>query len=98
MSDMWRTREPPVPLDFDKIAEGSFALPFHPEATASTNADSGPSTSLKPPHSNGHEAKPSNGSTGTPNSSEGVGLKDQRELSLQDNLELFISRYVYDLC
>ncbi|KAF8650727.1 hypothetical protein AX16_005100 [Volvariella volvacea WC 439] len=26
MSDMWRSRQPPVPLDFDKILDGSFVL------------------------------------------------------------------------
>jgi len=72
MADMWRTRQPPIPLDFIPIVQGSFVL--RSEAR-------GPTASASQP------AESQNGTTSG-------GLKDQRNLSLLDNLELFVSRYV----
>ncbi|KAG5642065.1 hypothetical protein DXG03_003642 [Asterophora parasitica] len=59
MADMWRSRAPPVPLDFDAITEGTFALRGN---TLSASCDA----------------------------TNGAGLKDQRALSLRDNVELFV--------
>lgn len=101
MEDMWRSREPPIPLSFDGIKDGSFDIIKH----RSMNKSNEGSTSENQPKvngstSNGSSAKPSgsaaieallNGSSSKQSSSS---LKDQRELSLQDNLELFVSRSV----
>ncbi|ESK91584.1 hypothetical protein Moror_2502 [Moniliophthora roreri MCA 2997] len=73
MSDMWRSRTPPTPLDFDAILQGSFTLP-----TSSTSGTTVP---------NGRPNDRRNGSGSTMT----TGLKDQRSLSLKDNLSLFIS-------
>ncbi|KAI0634914.1 hypothetical protein C8Q77DRAFT_1104728 [Trametes polyzona] len=83
MADMWRTRAPPVPLDFDAIQAGTFVLsrPSQNGASASQmNGSVGSSATEK--QLNGSGAAPS---------ANGAKLKDQRALSLQDNLELFVS-------
>ncbi|KAI9068990.1 hypothetical protein FKP32DRAFT_1587240 [Trametes sanguinea] len=93
MADMWRSRAPPVPLDFDAIRAGTFVL-----KRSSQNGSDTPST---PGQANGSKGSTStekllngNGastSTAASSAAGGTGLKDQRALSLQDNLELFIS-------
>lgn len=98
MSDMWRNRAPPTPLDFDAIMSGEFTVPDVP--SASTSAAAAPSKNGK------SSAKRSNGvgSTATENQVRNGGptqaengtsaakLKDQRTLTLKDNLELFVDR------
>lgn len=75
MSDMWRSRSPPTPLDFDAILDGS----FHPrDNSALSTTDNGSSVT------NGHIKGSFNGPS----------LRDQRTLTLKDNLKLFISRYL----
>ncbi|KAI0327705.1 hypothetical protein GY45DRAFT_1327242 [Cubamyces sp. BRFM 1775] len=89
MADMWRSRAPPVPLEFDAIRAGSFVLnrpsqngAAAPPVQEQTNGAKG-STSTE---------KMLNGSSSSTNAStSGAKLKDQRALSLQDNLELFVS-------
>ncbi|KAF5381549.1 hypothetical protein D9615_005564 [Tricholomella constricta] len=72
MADMWRSRAPPVPLDFDAIMDDTFVL---------RNAVSGA----------GGVDPASDSVNGTGNAhSNGAGLKDQRALSLRDNVELFV--------
>lgn len=79
MSDMWRSRAPPLPLDFDAIKNGTFVLKEE------------------------HDVTRMNGKRGAINAGKQVlngsaavsgGLKDQRSLTLGDNLSLFISRYI----
>ncbi|KAJ8082447.1 E1 ubiquitin-activating protein uba2 [Marasmius tenuissimus] len=79
MSDMWRTRTPPTPLDFEKIMEGSSDPPqIHSEAM---NASA-----------NGSDPIPNGQTNGKAPSGKGQpSLKDQRTLSLKDNLLLFVS-------
>ncbi|KAJ9107650.1 hypothetical protein QFC21_001110 [Naganishia friedmannii] len=84
MEDMWKVegRVKPVPLDYETIMAGNFTAP-PVRATAV----------------NGNKASKENG-TAAPKREESkapadvarsvVGLKDQRELSVKDNLELFI--------
>jgi len=79
MGDMWKTRAPPIPLSFEGIKNGSFILRGKP-ANAITSND----TSVPVNSQNGHSAS---------TSTAGAGLKDQKTLTLQDSLELFISRY-----
>lgn len=86
MSDMWRSRAPPLPLDFDAIKNGTFVLkepPSH-DATQVNGKTNGAASGSK------QVEKMLNGA-----STEGGGLKDQRSLTLGDNLALFISRYVF---
>ncbi|CAK5264981.1 unnamed protein product [Mycena citricolor] len=61
MKDMWRSRAPPVPLDFDAIVDGSFVL----REVSSTAVSSAPAPSMT--------------------------VKDQKQLSLRDNVMLFAS-------
>src|SRR5262245_21600455 len=141
MSDMWRTRAPPTPLDFDAIMDGSFNQSTSaikgPNVTSTNGATSSStlngiasssssktrstiateSTRRQPSRraktqtavsttnvkangvkgkrdrkgkgvqkTNGHES--SHGEATGP----AAGLKDQRKLSLKDNVELFVSR------
>lgn len=92
MEDMWRSRAKPTPLDFDGIREGTFSLPSKP-----TQQLNGGSTV------NGSSDLAANGASGSSAMkrplenrplSTSAGLKDQRDLTLQDNLQLFVARYV----
>ena len=86
---MWRSRSPPTPLDYDSIMDGSFDLDGASSLTANaiasgSGSDRSSSSSFtklpnRQPHGNG-------------NIPLGEGLRDQRALSLKDNLELFVSR------
>ncbi|KAG6908635.1 hypothetical protein DXG01_003813 [Tephrocybe rancida] len=69
MADMWRSRAPPVPLDFDAILDDTFVL----RAEVAPQTASG--SKFPAPSANGS----------------GSGLKDQRALSLRDNVELFVA-------
>ena len=94
MADMWRSRAPPTPLDFDKIRDGTFVL-GRPQQNG-VHANGSAAANGKPGEASGSGGSAStekllNGSSST--SASGAGLKDQRALTLQDNLELFISRY-----
>ena len=79
MGDMWKTRAPPVPLSFEGIKDGSFILRGKPANVITSNGTSAPVN-----NQNGRSAS---------TSAAGAELKDQKKLTLQDNLELFISRY-----
>jgi hypothetical protein len=78
MADMWKTRAPPVPLSFEGIKDGTFILRGKAANTVMLNGTTAPVNSQ-----NGNGASTSTTSTG---------LRDQKTLTLQDNLELFISR------
>ena len=92
MADMWRSRAPPIPLEFDAIRTGSFVL--------NRPAQNGSSAPLAKERTNGKNGSASTGrmlngsSSSTATTASSAGLKDQRALSLQDNLELFVSRCV----
>ncbi|KAJ8592554.1 hypothetical protein M405DRAFT_787349 [Rhizopogon salebrosus TDB-379] len=88
MSDMWRSRATPTPLDFHAIQEGRFVI--QRPSNSSANTGNGPVIRSQPAngHTNGNVPSPSSSSS----SLNGVsGLKDQRALSLHDTLDLFIS-------
>ncbi|KAF8121553.1 hypothetical protein EV363DRAFT_1363763 [Boletus edulis] len=73
-------REKPTPLDFDAILDGSFAVKEPTKIAASSSNSKG--------QVNGH----ANGGAMKPSSSNGNGgLKDQRALTLRDNLALFVT-------
>ena len=82
MSDMWRSRPPPLPLDFDAIKNGTFVLKEEHGVTRVNGK-------IRGAVSEGKQV-PMNGSVAAANG----GLKDQRSLTLGDNLGLFISRYM----
>lgn len=79
MADMWKTRAPPVPLLFEGIKDGSFTIRGKPDNTTTSDGMANLINSQ-----NGH---------GASTSAAGPGLKDQKTLTLKDNLGLFISRY-----
>ena len=83
MADMWAHRAPPTPLDFDKIADGSFVLP------------SAPGSKTQSAQPNGKHVNGSSTQNSAPEASSSSSLKDQKELSLQESLVLFVSRYVF---
>ncbi|KAI0353339.1 hypothetical protein OH77DRAFT_1407125 [Trametes cingulata] len=95
MADMWRSRAPPVPLDFDAIRAGTFVLTrpaqngssASAQAQAQTNGAKGSAATEKQLNGTGNGAA----GTSTAAGASSAGLKDQRALSLQDNLELFVS-------
>lgn len=76
MADMWNTRAAPVPLSFEGIKNGTFTLRGKLSSAITSNGT----------------AVPANSQNGASTSALGAGLKDQKMLTLQDNLELFISR------
>jgi ubiquitin-like 1-activating enzyme E1 B len=89
MADMWRSRSPPTPLDFDSITDGSFDL----NSADSVNANGVASGSGFGRSSSSSLTKLPNGQVnGNGNIPLSEGLKDQRALTLKDNLELFVSR------
>lgn len=89
MEDMWRSRAKPTPLDFDGITSGTFTLPQVAAQTNGSSASSHPKT-----NGHGNAAGPSTTTNGSSSRSGGAGLKDQRALTLADNLELFVARCV----
>ena len=101
MEDMWRYRDKPVPLDFDLIQSDQFVLRGQVNSAVNAPADG----VLRPANGNsgveGHlnGVMSRNGSIANPTSTgsadkSGHGLKDQRSLSLRENLTLFVSRSV----
>jgi ubiquitin-like 1-activating enzyme E1 B len=102
MEDMWRFRDKPVALDFDLIQSDQFILRGQ-AASAVDVSDSIPRPanggSSVDERSNGSSSTLPNGSSSTPTMKvstvkSGHGLKDQRSLSLRENLLLFVSRWV----
>jgi hypothetical protein len=99
MEDMWRFRDKPVPLDFDLIKTDQFKLRGQVVSGVNSPTDG----ALHPMNGdrgrlNGSVTK-QNGSSATPASvaRPGHGLRDQRSLSLRENLTLFVSRLVSHL-
>ncbi|KAJ3796913.1 hypothetical protein GGU11DRAFT_809438 [Lentinula aff. detonsa] len=76
MGDMWKHREPPVPLDYDQIISGTFIL------------DKQGSSKAKEERNRINGASSLNG-TGNKKTAEKVVMKDQRKLTLKENLMLF---------
>jgi ubiquitin-like 1-activating enzyme E1 B len=100
MEDMWKNRTKPTALEFEAIRDGTFVLPSPPQAQTQVDGAVAPAK-LNGQAANGEPsaAKLTNGSSanGSANGASASQLKDQRELSLLDNLELFVSRSVYPL-
>jgi ubiquitin-like 1-activating enzyme E1 B len=81
MADMWRSRAPPTPLDFEGIREGRFEIPPVKEAA----------TAPAPAVNGNGSAKMTNGDASTTANGTGTKLKDQQSLSLEENLAMFVS-------
>ena len=103
MEDMWRFRDKPLPLDFDLIESDQFILrgqvvdavnPSTDGIPRPVNGDS--SVDVRP---NGSIANGSSASSTLKGSTakSSHGLKDQRSLSLRENLALFVSRLASSL-
>jgi ubiquitin-like 1-activating enzyme E1 B len=126
MSDMWRTRAPPTPLDYDTIihdssssapslvTNGVMSVPVISKSINSASATrTQPSRKVKStrsvsvPKAETNGIKRNSGRKGkeveknvngaeklqsNETANQSAGLKDQRRLSLKDNLELFVSR------
>ncbi|KAF8634042.1 hypothetical protein AX17_004307 [Amanita inopinata Kibby_2008] len=97
MADMWRNRLPPVPLDYDKIMDGTFMLTSaNPVATNNSEPVNG--HAVNGMNNRRRTVNASNSSIGSSRSANGQAgqnsaskLKDQRTLTLKDSLELFVS-------
>ncbi|KAG8748810.1 E1 ubiquitin-activating protein uba2 [Ceratobasidium sp. 423] len=81
MSDMWKYRTPPVPLDRGTILDGSF-VDSRKDAGAAKENDGASAIA-----GNGTEAK--SGANASGEKAAGAGLKDQKALSLKETVELF---------
>ncbi|KAG5221458.1 E1 ubiquitin-activating protein [Salix suchowensis] len=99
MSDMWRSRAPPTPLDFDAIMDGTFSHKKTPAngVNGKEHAVNGKGNAHASGSKVAEELLHSSPNGDAPNTK---GLKDQQVLSLKDNLELFTSRQadVYSAC
>ncbi|KAJ3559542.1 hypothetical protein NM688_g281 [Phlebia brevispora] len=91
MADMWRSRAKPTPLDFEGIRAGTFKMEKKVNGNGLSNGNGIATPAALEAGPSGSAATESllNGSGST--SSTSSGLKDQKSLSLQDNLELFVS-------
>ncbi|KAG1767089.1 hypothetical protein EDD22DRAFT_978259 [Suillus occidentalis] len=90
MSDMWRARAAPTPLDFAAIQEGRFFIQRPSNSNLSVTTGSAQIIHFQP--ANGHANGKTPSASSSSSLSNGVsGLRDQRALSLHDTLELFVS-------
>ena len=97
MEDMWKVagRVKPVALDYDTIMSDQFVAPplravpqangTKKEETANGSKDTAPATAQ-----NGASSSANGAATGSSASSQK--LRDQKELSVKENLELFVDR------
>ena len=102
MEDMWRFRDKPVPLDFDLIQSDQFTLRGQVANGANpptdgnlrpANGDSGVNGRLNGSVTS-HDGSSATPTSKGPTAKPGHGLKDQRSLTLRENLTLFVSRLV----
>ncbi|KAF8732538.1 Ubiquitin-activating enzyme active site, partial [Rhizoctonia solani] len=80
MSDMWKYRVPPVPLDRNAILEGVF-VDSRNEASSGKEEDG--------PNAVGEKEGPNKGGDNSAGAPAGAGLKDQKTLTLKETIELF---------
>lgn len=102
MEDMWTGpgRVKPVALDYNAIMDGSFVTPplrtaaAAPAASTSNGEATNKGQTQGTSSTNGESSKSGTAaqSNGVANGQSGRQLKDQRELSVKENLELFVDR------
>ena len=97
MEDMWKVagRVKPVALDYDAIMNDQFVAPplrAAPQANGTTKEDAanGSKDSTPAVVQNGASSSANGATTG--NSASAQTLRDQKELSVKENLELFVDR------
>ena len=102
MGDMWKNRVPPVPLDFEDIREGRFTLHQKNSGSSSdSNANINRNASSRAKANGSVDVDMSvkaNGEGSSSGSASGIDansakLKDQKQLTIEDCLELFVDRY-----
>ncbi|KAF8528345.1 hypothetical protein BU17DRAFT_61027 [Hysterangium stoloniferum] len=82
MTDMWKSRAAPVPLEFESIMavpNGDSVIPG--DGNAPANADSNVNGNVGA-NANGHATRTS------------MGLKDQKSLTLRETVEMFVSSFI----
>jgi ubiquitin-like 1-activating enzyme E1 B len=99
MEDMWRSRAPPIPLDFNAISKGKLNQGKQKATPDTTNSRSDPIRTRSRSRANGTAIPATAGAGNVVNghaqpATSATGLKDQRMLTVQENLQLFISRWV----
>lgn len=102
MEDMWTGpgRVKPVALDYNAIMDGSFVTPPLRTAAAAPSASTSNGEATIKGQTQGTSSSNGESSTsgtaahsnGVANGQSGRQLKDQRELSVKENLELFVDR------
>ena len=107
MEDMWNKegRVKPVALSYDAIMDGSFVTPPlrtnvpAPSAKGTSNGvvngDAAPSEKIDQANATNPSSVPSNAQNGLTNGQTARKLKDQKELTVKENLELFVDRLVH---
>lgn len=97
MEDMWKVagRVKPVALDYDTIMSNQFVTPplrvvLPANGSKKEEAANGSDASASAPVQNG--ASSSTNGTANGSSAASQKLKDQKELSVKENLELFVDR------
>lgn len=92
MDDLWNKegRVKPTALDYEAIMSGSFSTP--PLRTAALPAESGARVNGTANGAHAGRNGPENGESQA--NGDNAQLRDQRELSLRENLELFVDRSV----
>ena len=90
MGDMWANRTKPVPLDFEEIRRGGVGAGAGADVpkNSSTNADADVDMNGAAAVS----AEGANGANGASGADGGSKLKDQKQLSVKECLELFVDR------
>ena len=106
MEDMWKKegRVKPVPLSYEAIMDGTFTVPplrtapappaAQPRANGVVNGNAPPSEKVDAANAvaSSSTAPAAAGASGAANGQAARRLKDQKELSAKENLELFVDR------
>lgn len=94
MDDMWKVagRVKPVALDYDSVINGTFVTPPLRTAAAPPNANGSAANGTNGAEANGASSSTTPAASAAPAVVNPSQLKDQRELSVKDNLELFLDR------
>ena len=97
MDDMWKVpgRVRPVPLDYANIVDRAFVNPPLRDPGQNTGSSTGEELQQQMPHSlaNGHADGSTIQTVITRTNGHSRTLKDQHELSVKENLMLFIDRW-----
>lgn len=87
MTDMWRMRKPPTPLDRKGILAGSFVLPDIPPTASVSGKGTGATKTA-----DGVQVVNGDGAPATATGDSAATLKDQQRLTLSDTVRMFDDR------